>query len=100
MTDSKPEYKFIEEEGQEELSPIKRKIAKTMEVTETFNVYDAMSYVGKIDKAIADKQAEIDGLVSMKEAYEKELKLIEDKLGVQKLEEEYQKSLAKSDSQE
>lgn len=89
-----PTYEFKDLEGEADISPIKRTIAKTMLVTETFNVYDAISYIIKMDKAISDKEAEIEGLKNMKEAYEKELKLIERELGVQKEEEEYQKALA------
>lgn len=80
-------------------SPIKKQISKKMEVTENFTIYDVMSYLAKMEKAISDKEAELEGLVNMKKAYESELKLIEDVLGVQKLEEEYQKSLAEEQAQ-
>jgi len=98
MEQIEPKYEFAKyEEGVEvPAQPIKRNIAKTMEVTEMFTVYDAMVYLSKVDKAIADKQAEIDGLVAMKEAYEKELKVVEKALDVQKSEDEYQKELAES----
>ncbi len=87
--ENKPKYEFVLEEGVIE-SPIKRKIAKTMEITEHFTVFDAMSYLGKLHKAVEDKEAEIVGLKSMIEAYEKELMMIEDILGVQKMEEQFQ----------
>ena len=88
----KPKYKFSEYPegvlipGQ----PIKKNISKTMEVTEEFNVYDTMVYLAKMQKAIEDKEAEIEGLKAMKKAYEDELKLIEDELGIQKAQEEWE----------
>lgn len=85
-----PKYEFLQDESVEE-SPIKRRISKTMEVTEHFNLYDVLSYIAKMDKRIADLNAEIDGIKNMKDAYEKELKLIEETLGVQKLQEEFEK---------
>lgn len=89
---TEPKYKFANES--EEVTPIKRTIAKTMEVTENFTVYDAIAYVAKMNKAVADKEAEIEGLKSMIKAYEDELQLIENELGVQAMEADYQKKLA------
>ncbi len=88
-----PTYKFKEVEG-EVLTPIKRTIQKTMEVTEEFNIFEALQYRAKLLKAIADKNAEIDGLNSMVKAYDEEIALIEEALGVQDLEVEYQKEIA------
>jgi len=88
-----PTYKFKEVEG-EVLTPIKRTIQKTMEVTEEFNIFDALQYRAKLLKAIADKNAEIDGLQSMVKAYDEEIAIIEEALGVQDLEVEYQKEIA------
>ena len=88
-----PTYKFKEVEG-EVVTPIKRTIQKTMEVTEEFNVFEALQYRAKIVKAIEDKQAEISGLESMVKAYDEEIALIEDSLGVQDMEVEYQKEVA------
>lgn len=88
-----PTYKFKEVEG-EVLTPIKRTIQKTMEVTEEFNVFEALQYRAKLIKAIADKNAEIEGLESMVKAYDEEIALIEEALGVQDLEVEYQKEIA------
>ena len=95
MTEEKiiPTYKFKEVEG-EVGTPIKRTIQKTMEVTEEFNIFDALQYRAKLIKAIADKQAEIDGLESMVKAYDEEIAIIEESLGVQDLEVEYQKEIA------
>lgn len=95
MTEEKiiPTYKFKEVEG-EVLTPIKRTIQKTMEVTEEFNIFEALQYRAKLLKAIADKQAEIDGLNTMVKAYDEEIAIIEEALGVQDLEVEYQKELA------
>lgn len=89
-----PTYKFKEVEG-EVLTPIKRTIQKTMEVTEEFNVFEALQYRAKLIKAIADKNAEIEGLESMVKAYDEEIALIEESLGVQDLEVEYQRRLQK-----
>lgn len=90
----KPKYEFVVEEGVSDVTPVKRKIAKTMEVTETFNVFETMQYLARMDKAIADKEAEVEGLKKMKEAYQAELDLIESELGVQALDKEYQKEVA------
>lgn len=92
----KPRYAFVEVEAKEgeEITPIKRKIAKTMEITEEFSAYDAIEYVAKMKKGIADKEADIEGLRSMIKAYEDELKLIEDELGVQAMEADFQKEIA------
>lgn len=94
-----PKYSFVEEEGQSELTPIKRKIAKTMEVTETFNVFETMQYLAKMKKAIEDKKAEVSGLESMVKAYEEELELIEKSVGVQRLEVEFQKEIAEKNEE-
>lgn len=93
-----PTYKFKEVEG-ETLTPIKRTIQKTMEVTEEFNVFDALQYRAKLVKAIADKQAEIDGLNTMVKAYDEEIAIIEEALGVQNLEAEYQKEIAEKNAE-
>lgn len=84
MTENKPEpkYAFISAETDVETQPSKRKIAKTMEVTELFTYYDALAYCMKIEKAIEDKKAEIVGLEDMASAYRKELELINKVLGV------------------
>ncbi len=89
----KPKYVFVEEEGQEDVQPSKRKIAKTMEVTETFTYYDALAYCMKMEKAVADKLAEVEGLNSMIKAYKEEIELIEEALGVTKLDENYHADL-------
>ena len=91
-----PTYAFAEvPEGTiNPIEPIKKPIAKTMVVTENFNIFDVMTYLAKMEKGITDKEAELDGLRNMKIAYEKELKVIEDALGVQKMQEEYQKKVA------
>jgi hypothetical protein len=96
----KPKYQFVEEDGADQITPVKRKIAKTMEVTETFNVFETMEYLAKMEKAIKDKEAEVDGLKKMKEAYQAELDLIESELGVQKLDVEYQREFAEKLSEE
>lgn len=93
-----PTYKFKEVEG-EVGTPIKRTIQKTMEVTEEFNIFDALQYRAKLIKAIADKNAEIDGLESMVKAYDEEITLIEEALGVQDLEVEYQKEIAEKNEE-
>lgn len=85
----KPVYKFVEEEGVEDITPIRRKIAKTMEVTENFNYYDTLAYVAKMEKAVKEKEAEIEGLNSMIKAYKEEIELIEQELGIVELEEKW-----------
>lgn len=92
-----PVYALLPEEvqeGKEPTSPIHRTLSKTMEVTETFNIYDTMVYIAKMKKAAADKRAEADGLDTMVEAFEKELMVIEEQLGIQGLEEQFQKEYA------
>lgn len=90
-----PKYILGDLETEKELSPMKKTIFKTMEVTETFTAYDVLKYVASMDKAIADKEGELKGLRDMREAYMKELKLIEKKLGLKNLEKEYIKEQAK-----
>lgn len=98
----KPKYEFavVPEGVVDPISPIKKSIAKTMVVTENFNLFDVLTYIAKLKKAIEDKDAEKEGLVNMLKAYEDELELIEKELGVQKLEEEYQKTVAEEASKE
>lgn len=90
-----PVYKFKEVEG-DPGTPIKRVIQKTMEVTEEFDMFSALQYRAKLIKAIEDKKAEIEGLESMVKAYDEEIELIEESLGVQELEAEYQLEIAKA----
>lgn len=78
----KPKYEWVEEEGVENITPVKRKINKTMVVTESFNFYDVLAYCMKMEKAIEDKEAEADGLRAMVKAYKDELELVEKELGV------------------
>ena len=96
MTDKiiKPVYKFKEVEG-ELGAPIKRVLTKTMEVTDEFNLFDTLAYVAKLKKEVDNKTAEIEGLNSMIKAFEDEIAVIEKTLGVQKMETEYQKEIAK-----
>jgi hypothetical protein len=95
-----PKYEIVVTEETADKSPIHQQVAKTMEVTEKFTVYEAMSYLGKLKKALADKEAEIKGIESMIEAYETELEIIEGQLGIQKMEEDYQKEFAENISKE
>lgn len=88
-----PTYKF--EEKDESIAPTLRKISKTMEVTETFDMMSVLSYLAKMDKAIEDKKSELDGLIAMKKAYEEEVSIIEKQLGVMKADEEFKKKEAK-----
>lgn len=90
MEPIKPTYKFVAVEGMESVSPIKRTIAKTMVTTENFNIFETMTYIARMKKAITDKEAEIAGIKSMIDAYEDELKFVEESLGVQSAEEDYQ----------
>lgn len=84
-----PTYVWADEEGEADLTPVKRKIAKTMEVTETFNYYDALKYVMQLEKAKTDKEAEIEGLNSMIKAYRDEIEIVEKALNVTKVEKEW-----------
>ena len=88
-----PKYEWVEEDGAQFIAPVKRKINKTMEITESFTYYDALAYCMKMEKAIEDKRAEIQGLEGMVNAYREELELIEKELGVTKEEEEFQLEL-------
>lgn len=88
-----PKYEWVEEEGVNDITPIKRKINKTMEITETFNYYDCLAYCMKMEKAVEDKKVEIEGLESMIKAYRDEIELIEKELNVTKIEEEWNKEL-------
>lgn len=88
-----PKYAWTPEDGAEFIAPVKRKINKTMEVTEVFTYFDALQYVMKMEKAVKDKQAEIDGLESVIKAYREEIELIEQELGVTGVEEEFQQNL-------
>ncbi len=90
-----PKYAFIEEEGVNDITPIRRKIGKTMEVTETFTYYDVIAYVEKMKKAVEDKEAEIAGMKTMIKAYEKEVELIEKMLKVTKIEKDWNLALHK-----
>lgn len=92
----RPIYKFSDAAAEQvDLQPSKRQLSKTMEVTETFTYYDALAYCMKMEKKIADLNAEIDGLQTMVDAYRKELALIDDELGIVKADEEYHKELQK-----
>ena len=84
-----PVYSFAPD--QEGVEPMKRKILKTMEVTETFTAYEVLQYIAKMDKAIEDKEAEIQGLKNMREAYIKEMAVVEEQTSVNSLQEDYQK---------
>ena len=90
-----PIYKFVSAEGEEVLPPIRRKIAKTMEVTEEFNLYSVYQHLGKMKKAISDREAEIKALEVEKGRYELELKIIEKALRVTDLEESFQREALK-----
>lgn len=86
-----PVYALTEDTS---VSPIHRKVSKTMEITETFSIFDVMSYIAKMKKRKEDLEGELKGIDDMITAYEDELELIEEKTGVQKMEEEYQKQIA------
>jgi len=87
-----PVYEFAPE--QENVEPIKRKIRKTMEVTEEFSAWDVLQYMANMDKQINTKQAELDGLKNMKEQFLKEMVHVEEQTGVTALQEEYQEKVA------
>jgi hypothetical protein len=85
-----PKYQFAPlTEEDKKLPPIQRQVFKTMEITESFTVYSVFQHLAKMEKAIADKQAEIDGLEEMKKAYMAEMAVIEGQLGIHDLEHEF-----------
>lgn len=87
-----PKYQFAPLTDEEsKLPPVQRQVFKTMEITESFTVYSVFQHLAKMDKAIADKQAEIDGLEDMKKAYMAEMAVIENQLGIEDLEQEFNK---------
>lgn len=87
-----PVYKFVDET--EDITPAERSISKTMEVTETFKMIDVLTYLARMDKSIADKEAELEGLKVMKKAYEEEVMVIEKQLKVMTLDDKYKKKIA------
>jgi L-rhamnose isomerase len=87
-----PVYKFVDET--EDITPAERSISKTMEVTETFKMIDVLTYLARMDKSIADKEAELEGLRAMKKAYEEEVMVIEKQLKVMTLDDKYKKKIA------
>lgn len=90
-----PKYSWVEEDGVDEVSPSKRKIAKTMEVTETFSYYDALAYCMRMEKEVENKLAEIEGLNSMIKAYRDELEIIDKELNVNEFDKEWNLELHK-----
>lgn len=92
----KPKYKIAEvPEGViNPAEPIKKTIAKTMETTENFNIFDVLTYIAKLKKAIEDKKSETVSLETMLKAYEDELAVIEEELGIQKKQEAWEKAEA------
>lgn len=97
----KPTYKFVEPaEGEEVKTPAKRIIAKTSFVTEHFDVHSTLEYMARMEKEIGELEAKISGLKTMKEAYQKELDLIENELGVLAMDADYQKEIAEKNQKE
>jgi len=88
-----PTYKFSEEEGMEELPPVKRQIAKSMEVTEMFTYYDALAYMMRMEKAIEDKKVEIGTLETMVGKYKEELDIIDGQFNINEMEKTFQLEL-------
>jgi hypothetical protein len=85
-----PKYAFAPiTEEEKNLPPVQRKVFKTMEVTESFTVYDVFKHLAKMDRAIADKEAEIASLEEMKKSYMEEMIIIEKQLGIEDLEQEF-----------
>lgn len=90
-----PKYEFVQpEEGGQEVSPIKRNIAKIQETAQTFTLYDVYKIIGQLDKQIEDKEAEIGSIKDTKALFEAELVLIEKALKVTDLETQYQNEVA------
>lgn len=85
-----PTYVFVETEG-EDLPPIKRQIAKTMEITENFRLYDVYAHLGALDKKIKEFEENIGALTAQKKNFLDELEVIEKALGISEMESEYNK---------
>ena len=97
----KPTYKFVEPvEGEEVKTPARRVIAKTSTITEHFDVHSTLEYMARMDKEIGELEAKISGLKTMKEAYQKELDLIENELGVMEMDKDFQKEVAEKNQAE
>jgi DNA gyrase/topoisomerase IV subunit A len=90
-----PKYEFVLDENEKDIPPIRRKINKTMEITESFNYEDTERYVQNMEKEIEGKKKEIESMQSLVEAYREEMKIIDEKLGVNKAQEEYQREIEK-----
>lgn len=88
-----PTYQFVETE--EPTPNIRKPIAKIRETAETFTLYDVMKYLEKMTKAIADKEAELEGMRKLKAKYEEEIRVIEESLGTKDTQEEYMKEFAR-----
>lgn len=89
-----PKYSFQEpEEGQDTLAPVRRTIAKTHEITETFTVFDMFKGIAMLDKAINDAKLQVEMLEKRRENYKAEISVIEEQLGVSDLQAEYEKSM-------
>ena len=84
-TTKEPLYAFVSEEGSENITPVKRKLAKTWEVTEQFNYYDTLAHTMKLEKAAKDKRAEADGLDAMAKKFHEELEAVDKALNVNEL---------------
>lgn len=89
----KPKYEWVNEDGASDITPVKRRLNKTMEITESFSMYDTLRYVMNMEKGVEDKLAEIEAMRTMIKAYRDEIELIEKELGVTKLEEKWNKEL-------
>lgn len=92
----KPTYTFVEpKEGEEVKTPAKRIIAKTSTVTEHFDIHSTLEYMAKMEKEIESKLAEVEGLRTMKAAFQTEMDYIESQLGVLEMDKKFQKDIAK-----
>lgn len=90
-----PKYEFVEpEEGAQEVSPVKRQIAKIQETASTFTLYDVYRSMGMLEKRIKDREAENEADRKMLKLFKAELTLIEKALGVSKMEKQFQNELA------
>lgn len=84
-----PQYVFVESSEGEDLPPVKRQIAKTMEITEHFRLYDVYAHLGALDKRIDEFQENIKALTEQKKNFLDELDIIEKALGISEMESEY-----------
>jgi hypothetical protein len=91
VTLQKPTYKWIaQEEDAQDVSPIKRPIAKLQEAHAEFTVYQAYQAIGQLEDGIRKRDEQSTADRATIELYRAELDLIQSALGIDDLEKQYQ----------